>query len=781
MRSKYHLLTSALIMASPAAMAELRITEIMQSNISGYYDDLGNYPDSWVEIYNDGTSAVDLSAYSVGIKKNADKAYTLPRQTLPGGQYIIVMCDKEETGFHTSFRLESNKAGRVILFRDGVGIDTVAHPAQPAPDIAYGLDPATGQWGYEFTATPGKANSGGICEPDRILGDPVFSHAGCISPDFTAITVSLPEDAPAGTVIRYTLDGSLPTEKSTTLENGATIPVTTTTTVRARLFCDGWLSPWATTHSYIRHHAGITIPIVSIITDQQYFDDRRTGIFAGWNYENDWRRPVNVEYFESEGSDAIINQLAETRVGGGWSRSLPLKSLILYAHKRFGTPRFDHEFFPSQKPGTTDFKSLMLRNAGNDFYETYMRDAVVQRTFGAYAALDWQAHQPAAIYINGVYKGILNIRERSNDNNIYTNYAGLEDIDMIENWEELKNGSMDNFTAMRHFMSSQSDLTAAEIDSLLDSREILDVHLMNLFFNNTDFPGNNVVHWRPTAPGGRWRIIVKDTDYAMGIANASSDSKAKPTFNTLEWLHTPNYPNSNNWGNKAECTLLYRRMLEVPELREAFFDRAFVYFGDVLNARRIVNEINLIKEEMEMEWMFHYDLYSRYCQYGTWNVCVGQMKEWITERSEVFPKMFADYYGLGSLGSLSVEFDPDSVSLTINGITPETIPFAGSYPLQRTVSLEATTSPDKEIEWEVTTPDSIARVRAPHLEIAMTEGLTVTAHSADIPDGISATLQPAEAAPERWFDLQGRPVTSPTRPGIYILRRGSTAVKRIIR
>ncbi|MDE5913437.1 MAG: lamin tail domain-containing protein, partial [Muribaculaceae bacterium] len=138
MRSKYHLLTSALIMASPAAMAELRITEIMQSNISGYYDDLGNYPDSWVEIYNDGTSAVDLSAYSVGIKKNADKAYTLPRQTLPGGQYIIVMCDKEETGFHTSFRLESNKAGRVILFRDGVGIDTVAHPAQPAPDIAYG-------------------------------------------------------------------------------------------------------------------------------------------------------------------------------------------------------------------------------------------------------------------------------------------------------------------------------------------------------------------------------------------------------------------------------------------------------------------------------------------------------------------------------------------------------------------------------------------------------------------------------------------------------------------
>lgn len=775
------LLTATVTMAAtlPAA-AQLRITEIMQSNVTGYYDELGNYPDSWIELYNEGNTTVDLSAYSIGIKKNADKAYALPQNTmLRAGQYLLVLCDKESTGLHTSFRLESDQAGRVILFRDGVGVDTVAHPAQPAPDIAYGLDPATGRWGYELKATPGAANEGGICEADHVLGNPVFSHAGCIAPNFTSVTLSLPEGAPEGTVIRYTTDGSLPTASSPVMKDGGTVDVSGTAVVRARLFADGWLSPWAVSHSYIRHHDVMTMPIVSLTTDKKYFDDWQTGILADWNYENDWRRPVNFEYFEAEGDSAILNQQGETRVGGGWSRTLPLKSLIVYAHKRFGTPRLAHEFFPEQKPGVTDFKSIMLRNAGNDFYETYMRDPVVQRVFCAYAGLDWQAHRPAAVYINGTYKGILNIRERSNDDNIYTNYAGLEDIDMVENWEELKNGTMDAFNEMLDFIGEKGH-SAAEIDSLVDCREYMDVHLMNLFFNNTDFPGNNIVLWRPTTPGGRWRIVVKDTDYAMGIGNASSDSKAKPTFNTIEWLYTPNYRGGgNNWGNKSERTRPFRRMMDCAELREPFFDRAFVYFGDVLNSRRIIEEIDRIKGDMETEWMYHYDLYGYYSPYGTWNSCVGEMRDWITERSEEFPKMFADYYNLGELGTLTAECETDSMQLFINGVKTASKPFAGPYPLQRAVTFEATAGENQEVEWEVSANGSTELVRCPQLEVNMTDGLHVTARLVDVENGIDTPVNHVNA-PEQWYDLQGRPVNAPTRPGIYILRHGNKTEKRII-
>lgn len=777
LRFSLSLAAGVLLAASPAA-AQVRITEIMQSNVTAYFDQSsGDYPDSWVELYNAGTTQVDLSAYSIGIKKSADKAYALPRNTiLRAGEYLLVLCDKEATGLHTSFRLESDEPGRVILFRDGIGCDTVAHPAQPAPDIAYGQDPATGQWGYELKATPGKANFGGVCDATHLLGEPVFSHAGCVSPGFQSVSIALPAGAPEGAAIRYTLDGSLPTEASQVLVEGERIDVSRgTTTIRARVFAEGWLSPWATSHSYIHHHDVMTMPIVSLTTDKKHLDDRRTGILSGWNYENDWRRPVNIEYFEAEGDGAILNQPGETRVGGGWSRSLPLKSLILYAHKRFGAPRLAHEFFPTQKPGMTDFKSIMLRNAGNDFYETYMRDAVVQRVFGGYAGLDWQAHRPAAVYINGEYKGILNLRERSNDNNIYTNYAGLEDIDMVENWEELKAGTMDAFEAMMDFVE-QPGHSAEEIDSVFDSREYLDVHLMNLFFNNTDFPGNNIVHWRPSA-GGRWRIVVKDTDYAMGIGNASSDSKAEPTFNTLEWLYTPNYPNANNWGNRAEHTLPYRRMVECAEIAEAFFDRAFVYFGDVLNARRVVEEIDCIREEMETEWMYHYDLYGYYSPYGTWNSCIGEMRDWVKRRSEVFPQMFAEYYSLGDLGTLAVDCESGCIPFSINGVTPSSLPFEGAYPLGRTVRFEALDGVDREIEWEITAGGSTTVEHGPQLEVAMSDGLSVKARLIDVPTGIAAPTRPAGGA-ARTYDLQGRPADPSARPGIYVTRRGNVSEKR---
>ena len=85
--------------------------------------------------------------------------------------------------------------------------------------------------------------------------------------------------------------------------------------------------------------------------------------------------------------------------------------------------RLDYEFFPDQKPGLTDFKSLLLRNAGNDFDYLYMRDAIIQRTVASHVDIDWQAWRPAIVYINGVYKGMLNIRERSNEDYVYTNAA----------------------------------------------------------------------------------------------------------------------------------------------------------------------------------------------------------------------------------------------------------------------------------------------------------------------------------------------------------------------
>ena len=454
-------LLTVLIGAVLPSHAQLIINEIMQSNIDCVMDDINEFPDSWVELYNAGDEAVMLGQFKLGVSNNAAEAWQLPSRTIGSHQYILLYCDKEDTGHHAPYRIDSGKSDGIWLFQNGEIADCVLKlKKQPAPNIAYGRETdGSDKWGYQATPTPGAANCGKLCSD--LLGDPVFSKPGQVFTNGGRIRlfITLPEGAPEGTVIRYTTDGSEPTAESPVF---SPFFIGSTKVVRAKLFCDGYLSPRSTTHSYIffPSERALTLPVVSIVTDDKYLNDPKIGIYVDGTYQSgtenyrfDWRRPINFEYFETGGKASELNQLCETRIQGGATRTNPLKSLAVYANKRFGEKRFSYEFFPDQKPGLTEFKSIVLRNAGNDFDYLYLRDIIAQRTMASHADLDWQAWRPVIVYINGVYKGIENIRERSNEDNIYTNYDGLEDVDLVENWNDLKEGDMEHLNAFKAFFN----------------------------------------------------------------------------------------------------------------------------------------------------------------------------------------------------------------------------------------------------------------------------------------------------------------------------------------
>ena len=72
-----------------AQNSQLIINELMQSNVEEIMDDLNEFPDSWVEIYNRGPAAVILSEYKIGITSNPSEAWALPAITLPAGGYQL--------------------------------------------------------------------------------------------------------------------------------------------------------------------------------------------------------------------------------------------------------------------------------------------------------------------------------------------------------------------------------------------------------------------------------------------------------------------------------------------------------------------------------------------------------------------------------------------------------------------------------------------------------------------------------------------------------------------
>ena len=708
-------LLTVLIGAVLPSHAQLIINEIMQSNIDCIMDDINEFPDSWVELYNAGDEAVMLGQFKLGVSNNAAEAWQLPSRTIGSHQYILLYCDKEDTGHHAPYRIDSGKSDGIWLFQNGEIADCVLKlKKQPAPNIAYGRETdGSDKWGYQATPTPGAANCGKLCSD--LLGDPVFSKPGQVFTNGGRIRlfITLPEGAPEGTVIRYTTDGSEPTAESPVF---SPFFIGSTKVVRAKLFCDGYLSPRSTTHSYIffPSERALTLPVVSIVTDDKYLNDPKIGIYVDGTYQSgtenyrfDWRRPINFEYFETGGKASELNQLCETRIQGGATRTNPLKSLAVYANKRFGEKRFSYEFFPDQKPGLTEFKSIVLRNAGNDFDYLYLRDIIAQRTMASHADLDWQAWRPVIVYINGVYKGIENIRERSNEDNIYTNYDGLEDVDLVENWNDLKEGDMEHLNAFKAFFNEHGH-TMAEYEKWVDCQEFINLMAMNAYYNNIDFPGNNIVLWRPRTADGRWRFIAKDVDYTMHLYNQDDYN-----YKYFDWLYWKEYDPNHNWGaNDYEATRLFRRLMEDADFNREFIDHMAVYMGDFLNYEGTWKVWEPMYNQIKTEYPHHRKLYNEW--WPNYNDEMDKVKTWLKKRTNFMYQHLADYYKLGSplpfLVNVTLdEADREALQFVMNGVPLSEGQFVGRFFKDREVVLEGKPGNGKKVTgWNVI-EDGIAR------------------------------------------------------------------------
>ncbi len=287
----------------------LMINEIMQSNIDCLMDDLNEFPDSWVELYNPGEEEINLANYAISDELIEDNLWYLPELSIQPKGYVLLYCDKVGDGLHANFRLDSGKGGNIYLWKNNEVVDKIENwKKQPSPNIAYGrkID-GDDEFGYLSIPTPGAANCG-VIYPE-VARSPVFSIAGGIMSEPLDLELSLPKKTPEDSYIVYTLDGTEPTSESTRYES--TIHIDTSTVVRALVISEGYLTPRSSTQSYIFDDSHM--PIVSLVTNSKYFFDEELGIYT-LNVTNinkvNLRRLSNIEYYDPE-SEESINHLIE--------------------------------------------------------------------------------------------------------------------------------------------------------------------------------------------------------------------------------------------------------------------------------------------------------------------------------------------------------------------------------------------------------------------------------------------------------------------------------------
>jgi hypothetical protein len=466
-----------------------------------------------------------------------------------------------------------------------------------------------------------------------------------------------------------TLDGQL-------LHSGPPLRPAPLTVVRARAFKDGHLASDVVTGTFFHGPPpveGNQLPLVSLAGEEADFFSYAEGISvagAGRDARNvphfletgpEWERPLHLTVFEPDGALALA-QDAGARIHGGWTRNLPQKSLRLYARAKHGEGVFKHPIFPNRP--VEEFKRLVLRNSGNDNGQTMFRDAMMQRLV-EHLPIDTQDYRPAVVYLNGNYWGIHNFRERQ-DNHYLAGRYGLEpgEIDILGYDPNSRHHVIEGDAV--HFDQTLDDLTRnnpadpvhyEHLRTRIDTDNFIDYNLSQIYFNNTDWPGNNNRWWRKqtsgydpyAAPGhdGRWRWMLFDTDFGFGHSGGH-------TNNTLAHATTLSIGRTA-WPNPEWSTLLLRRLLENTSFRNDFINR----YCDLLNTaflpERVVDVIDGMAAVIEPEMPRHISRWGRPLTMPDWRFQVDVMRNFARNRPGPAREHLRSHFSLGADRRLTLD------------------------------------------------------------------------------------------------------------------------------
>ena len=543
------------------------------------------------------------------------------------------------TNLHTNFKISSDTETLLLSDASENLIDELTAENLP-PNTSVGISISSGNLVSYLETTPGYENSS-----TEFLGavqsEVNFSQeSGAIDGPFN-LTLS---GNSSGEVIHYALGGEEPTESSPIYTQP--IEISANTSVRARIFLANYFPSPIFTKSYILN-SNHEIDLMLLSTAPNNFFDEDTGIYVfgpngtystnqpyfGANFWEDWERPIHFSFHEN-GTGNFSEFNAGVKIFGGWSRGQNgQRSLSLFARGQYGDSKFDHPFFNQLE--YDNFEALVLRNSGQDWMRSSMKDIMLTSLMRG-SGLDFQEHNPVATYLNGEYWGMYNLREKINEHMLASKHnIDADDITLLTNNAEEIEGSNEEYTQLIEYVTT-SDLTIDSnfeyVNEQIDLTEYALYQASNIFFNNTDWPGNNIKFWKH--PAGKWRWIMYDTDFGFGpFWNINNYQE-----NTLSFALEPN---GSGWPNPSWSTLLFRRLTTNLGFRNKFINR----YADELNTRFLSNNvkthIDQIYATIEPEVNAHYERWRDDPSLTNNGVNINNISTWVAYYINQM-KIFAD-------------------------------------------------------------------------------------------------------------------------------------------
>ena len=500
--------------ALSTAPGPLAIWEVMTSNDAYLPQALGECYD-WVELRNISDTELRLADFSITDDPEAPGMYPLPDKTLAPGESIVIILSGDESlstrrYAHANFSLNAAQDQLLLYGSDGKLLDHVWLKEIPLGS-SYGRTDRTGGFFY-MQPTPNAANKSGT---RQVSAMPTSSISAGVYTGSTGFTLPLS----AVGDIYYTTDGSVP--DTTCAKYEGPIHVDRTTVIRAVSVEPGKLPSSIYTSTFVIEEPH-SIPVVSLVADP---DDLwgPNGIYKSGNIDiKEEKRTANISYTGADGSfsiDCEISLHGESTVIEGNKKSFSVRFQDSYGGRLF------YDLFEDGE--VTAFKSLILRNAAEDYYSSQLRDVLINHVAsGCSDSVSCQKHKFVAVYLNGEYWGLYALRELHSEEH----FASYMDVpaDTVSMYRDMTATSPMHplYRYLENGGSFRYEEGWALAKSYLDMQSFADWIIFQAYASNIDLLGNT--RYYHTTTDGLWRAGLVDLD--LGMFSSGCFTTIRQTF-----------------------------------------------------------------------------------------------------------------------------------------------------------------------------------------------------------------------------------------------------------
>ncbi|MDB6070468.1 MAG: hypothetical protein JWL81_1639 [Verrucomicrobiales bacterium] len=539
--------SDAILIEVDAAAQSPKINEIMADNEAGLEDEDGDRVD-WIELYNPNIFTLPLAGACLSDNPAIPNMWTFPAGAAirPGGYLVVFASGKNRTvptkRMHTNFELKKSgeavtlhaPGGTLLWSRLPGNAGVAAYPAQTR-DTSYGID-GVGFESFFRPATPGGVNA--TMGFSSVVADTSFSPPRGFynTPQTVSITTATP-----GAVIRYTLNGTRPTDTTGTVYAGP-LTISATTVLRAAAFLAGAAPTNVDTHTYIFPNSvqtqgtmqtsvtnNVTMgpQIPAALTDLPSISLTMPSTAA---VNQDSEVETAMEWLDPANPPGHLKVNAGITYYGGAFTTFNKRSYRLYFRTEYGDRKLVAPLFAGHEHGlspATEFDSLELRTGSHDmsmrgFYMSNLFTDQLMMEMGHVAPHGRMVH----VYINVVYWGMYHMRERWNAA-MHADYlgGGKSDYEAI-NGNQNVGGWANPGTAYDGTGEAWEYIKARrafypELRGLVDVVNYTDYMITFMFGNSED-------EWRSVGPsaagmgGSGARFILNDADGWLSINSSNS-------------------------------------------------------------------------------------------------------------------------------------------------------------------------------------------------------------------------------------------------------------------